>query len=323
MCATRGISMRVIGVLNRDGGTFKTTDMEDFAAKAVEIFAAAGHELDARVVDGKELIKQLERAAGEAEILLAGGGDGTISAAAAVAFKQGVPLAVLPAGTMNLFARSLQVPMELMTALEAVAGGEVRDIDIATVNGRPFVHQFSVGIHAKLVKLRESLTYRSRIGKMMASTRAFFGALAHAPNFHADVMTKTGVERRSTAGISVSNNPLEGALPHAERLDAGVLGIYVIAPLTPWVVAKLSLGALSGRWKALPEIADREAREVSITFPRKKKGAVAVIDGELMKLADKVDIKIHPGALKVVMPKAAIAAIEADDAAADIVLSPA
>lgn len=312
--------MRFIGVFNRDGGTFRTTDMEAFAARAVEIFAAAGHEIDARIVEGKQLIDELKRAAGEADVLVAGGGDGTISAAAAIAFRQGVPLAVVPAGTMNFFARSLHMPLDLEGALAAIADGEIHKVDIATANDRPFVHQFSVGIHAKLVKLRETLTYKSRIGKMMASTRAFASAVLKAPNFHADILTKKGVERRATAGISVSNNPLEGALPHAERLDAGVLGIYVIAPLTPWVLAKLCYGLARGKWKSLPEVMDKEVREATLRFPRKKSNAVAVIDGELMKLADKVELKVHPGALQVVMPKAAVS----DEAgAAEVVLTPA
>ena len=105
--------MHVIGVFNRDGGTFKTTDMDAFADRAREIFAAHGHELDVRVVDGKSLIAELERAAGATETLIAGGGDGTISAAAGVAYKYGIVLGVVPAGTMNLFARSLGLPLML------------------------------------------------------------------------------------------------------------------------------------------------------------------------------------------------------------------
>jgi diacylglycerol kinase family enzyme len=294
--------------------------MAAFAVRASEIFHAHGHTLDARIVEGKELIDALRRAAGEAEVLLAGGGDGTISAAAGIAFKQKVPLAVLPAGTMNLFARSLQLPMNLEAALEAIAGGEIAKLDIATANGRPFVHQFSVGIHAKLVKMREQLTYKSRVGKMMASTRAFVSALSNAPNFHADVLTPKGVERRATAGISVSNNPLDGALAVAERLDRGVLGIYIIAPLTPWVVARLAIGAVRGKWRALPEIVDREAKQVTLRFPRKKAGALAAIDGELLKLDDVVELKIHPGALQVVMPSAI--ADQEPAHSADITLAP-
>jgi diacylglycerol kinase family enzyme len=308
--------MHVIGVLNRDGGTFKTTDMEQFAAKAVEVFAARGHTLEPRIVEGKALLAELERAAAEAEVLLAGGGDGTISAAAAAAYSKGIPLAVLPAGTMNLFARSLGIPLKLDEALEALAGGELQDVDIATANGRPFIHLFSVGIHPKLVKLREALTYKSRVGKLMASSRAAIGAVLNPPRFTADVLTGGRLERRTTAGISVSNNPLdEGHLPIADRLDRGVLGIYFVPPLTIPVTLRLAFGLLRGKFRSLPGVVDKEAREASLFFPHRKSGAVGVIDGELVKLTQRVDLKIHPRGLRVMAPVAAAApdAPAADD----------
>ena len=296
--------MHVIGVFNRDGGTFKTIDMERFVAHAAEVFAAHGHTLDARVVEGKDLIGELNRAASGADVLLAGGGDGTVSAAAAVAYRQGIPLAVLPAGTMNLFARSLKLPLDLNEALEAVASGEARNVDIATANGRPFIHQFSVGIHPKLVRLRETLSYKGRIGKMIASTRAAAGVILNPPKFKAEIRTRKGLERRSTAGISISNNPLqEGHIPHADGLDAGLLGIYIVKPLSPWVLAKLCWAVIRGKWKNMPEVIDKEAKEVSISFPRKTSSAVAVIDGELISLEERIDLKIHPGALKVIVPR--------------------
>lgn len=314
--------MHVIGVFNRDGGTFKTTEMDAFAVHAVEVFAAHGHTLVARIVEGKALIEELRRAGAEApDMLLAGGGDGTISAAAAVAYRQHIPLGVLPAGTMNLFARSLKIPLDLNVALEALATGEVRDVDIATANGRPFIHQFSVGIHPKLVKLRDTLSYKSRIGKMLASTRAATSVILKPPNFRVDVTTKRGLERRLTAGLSVSNNPFEeGHIPHAEGLDAGLLGIYIVKPLSPWVLAKLCFAVIRGNWKSAPVVIDREAKEVTMRFPSKKSSAVAVIDGELIKLADTVELKIHPGALKVVVPHVA-EAVPAP--AADAALTPA
>lgn len=309
--------MNIIGVLNRDGGTFKTTDMEAFAGTAKAVFEAAGHSFEPRVVDGGKLIEALKRAADEADVLLAGGGDGTISAAATAAYRKGIPLAVLPAGTMNLFARSLGIPLALDAALDALAQGEVKDVDIATANGRPFVHQFSVGIHPKLVKLRESLTYKSRIGKMLASSRAAIGAIVRPPNFTAELSTRRGIERRRTCGISVSNNPFdEGHLPLADTLDRGVLGIYVMRPLTLRVALGLGWGMVRGKWKSLPEIIDREAREVTIRFPRKKSGAVAVIDGELIELESRIELKIHPGALKVLVPRT-----EVDDAAPETALA--
>jgi diacylglycerol kinase family enzyme len=86
------------------------------------------------------------------------------------------------------------------------------------------------------------------------------------------------------------------------------LGIYVVAPLTPWLLVKLSYALARGKWKQLPEVVNHETRNVTVRFPRRKAGALAVIDGELIKLASRVDLRIHPGALKVVVPKVAGAA---------------
>ncbi len=75
------------------------------------VFRKAGHDFDAVIFSGGEIVPAMERAARRDDIdgIVAGGGDGTISAAASIAWKNGVALGVVPAGTMNLFARSLRV----------------------------------------------------------------------------------------------------------------------------------------------------------------------------------------------------------------------
>ena len=107
--------------------------------------------------------------ASRADVVLAGGGDGTVSAAAAALMGKKKALAILPAGTMNLFARGLGIPLSLDAAVEAFADGEVRPVDMASANGRPFVHQFSIGMHAKMVGVRDKMEFGSRLGKMRAS----------------------------------------------------------------------------------------------------------------------------------------------------------
>ena len=67
---------------------------------------------------------------------MVGGGDGTISFAAAAAARCGKTLGILPLGTMNLFARSLGMPLEMRAAAEAIAAGEKVAVDIGEVNGR-------------------------------------------------------------------------------------------------------------------------------------------------------------------------------------------
>lgn len=314
--------MRFIGVLNQDGGTLRTIDLAAFVEQAQSIFAEAGHVLECRLVEGKKLIAELERAAADpdADVLLAGGGDGTISAAAAKCFRSGKPLAVLPAGTMNLFARTLRIPLVLDEALHALATGRLYDVDIATANGRPFVHQYSVGLHARLVRIREELPYRNRWEKMLASLRSVFGAIAKRLKFQVEVVTPRGHERRVASSVIVSNNLLgEGHIPHADDVDGGVLGVYIAKPMTWGEALRLVVQVLLGRWKRHPRLSEREVTAVILTFPRRKRTARAVIDGELVPLDLQVDLRTHPRALKVFAPLAlgeAIAA-RADELATD------
>jgi len=302
--------MHFVGVFNKDGGTFRTMDMAAFVALAERIFAEHGHSIDCRAVSGDDLSAELERAAGDpaANVLLAGGGDGTISAAAGICFTHQMALAVLPAGTMNLFARSLGVPLQLEAALRAIAGGEVAAVDIATANGRPFVHQFSVGLHSRLVRIRNELTYHSRWGKMLASLRAVRLALSRPLVFDAEISTRQGTDRRKATAIAVSNNVLgEGHVPYAEVVDRGVLGVYVVKPMPSVELARLALSLAFGNWKAHPLVSEREVAQVTLSFPRRKASALAVIDGELIPLARQVDLRIHAGGLKVVLPAVEVA----------------
>lgn len=297
--------MQVIGVFNRDGGTFRTLDLSAFCAKAEAAFARNGDHLTCRVVSGPEIEAALVQAAGEVGegVLLAGGGDGTISRAAEIAFSKGVVLAVLPAGTMNLFARTLGLPPNLDQALEAIAAGVVRPVDVATANGRLFVHQFGVGIHARLVRIRESLSYRSRWGKMLASVRAILRAMLHPPDFEVEITSLRGVERRRISGLAVTNNPPgEGHIPYADRLDQGVLGVYLAKPVGSWAMMRLAIAVGLGRWRTRPEVLEREVKSLVLRFPHIKRSAQAVIDGELAELEPVVALKILPGALRVVMP---------------------
>lgn len=297
--------MHYIGVFNKDGGTLRTMDIEAFVETAMAIFAQAGHSLECRIVSVDELEEELSRAARDpaCDALLAGGGDGTISAAAGICFEHGVALAVLPAGTMNLFARSLGIPLQLEPALRALASGSPGAVDIATANGRPFVHQFSAGLHSRLVRIRNSLAYNSRLGKILASLRAVGLALSRPPRFDVEIATKQGTERRKATAVAVSNNVLgEGHVPYAEAVDRGVLGVYVVQPMPTAELARLALSLVFGNWKSHPLVSERQVTQVRLRFPRRKASARAVIDGELVPLDREVDLRIHVGGLRVILP---------------------
>lgn len=299
--------MKFIGVFNSGGGTFRQTDMAAFVLRAAAVFASHGHELEARIVEGGNLISELRHAAADttADVVLAGGGDGTISAAAGICYEAKKPLAVLPAGTMNLFARTLRIPLNLDAAIEAIAAGRLYDVDIATANGRPFVHQYSIGVHARLVRIREELPYRNRWQKMLSSIRAIGGAVSKPLRFQVEITTPKGVEQRIASGIAVSNNAIaEGHVPYADDVDGGVLGVYVAKPMSRLEMLSLLVRVILGRWRAHPRVSEKEVTSVTLSFHKRKKTARAVIDGELVPLPARVTLRTHPGGLTVFAPQA-------------------
>ena len=297
--------MRVAAILNRDSGTLHTMDLDAFCAEAVAAFAEAGHALQCHVVSGSDVLVTIERFSVDPDVdaMVAAGGDGTISSAAAIAHRTGKVLGVLPAGTMNLFARALGVPPDIRRALHAVARGTVRQVDLAMANNRPFVHQFGVGIHARLVRIRNGMVYRSRVGKMLASLRAIAAAAIHPPRFEVEFEDGSGRQKRMVSGIAVSNNPLDdGPMPVAQRLDTGRLGVYFAGTVTTGELISLVIDVLIGRWRANPQVTELESESLVLHFPKRKREVHAVIDGELIELERDVQLTILPLALSVIFP---------------------
>jgi undecaprenyl-diphosphatase len=115
-------------------------------------------------------------ASGRARALGVAGGDGSVAAAAAIAIEHGLPLAVIAAGTLNHFARDVGLETPQDTA-DAVVSGEAVRVDVADVNGTPFLNTASIGAYPEMVRRRDRLS--RRMGKWLALTVAAAQVLRH------------------------------------------------------------------------------------------------------------------------------------------------
>jgi diacylglycerol kinase family enzyme/membrane-associated phospholipid phosphatase len=113
---------------------------------------------------------------GRAKALGVAGGDGSVAAAPAVAIEHGLPLAVIAAGTLNHFARDVGLETPQDTA-DAVDSGEAVRVDVADVNGTPFLNTASIGAYPEMVCRRDRLS--GRMGKWLALTVAAAKVLRH------------------------------------------------------------------------------------------------------------------------------------------------
>jgi diacylglycerol kinase family enzyme len=296
--------MKFLIIANSEGGSLRGLDVEARVETWRHVLAEAGHDVRVRIVSGRDLPEALRNAAQDSEIdcVMAGGGDGTVSAAAGMLVGTQKALAILPAGTMNLFARSLGIPLDLDAAVHAFAAGCERRVDLASANGRYFVHQFSIGLHAKLVALRSCMAFSGRLGKMRASAHAAALTLWNPPRLRAAIETDGVTREFVTSGIGVANNMFcEGGLPVAEKPDGGVLAVYVTTALSRVETLIFSANMALGRWRGNPRVDLVEAREATVTLLGRHPSHGA-IDGELIPLEKQTHFRIHPGALKVLVP---------------------
>ena len=116
----------------------------------------------------EELLGEAARS-GRAKALGVAGGDGSVAAAATVAIEHRLPLAVIAAGTLNHFARDVGLDSPQDTA-DAVVSGQAVRVDVAEVNGTPFLNTSSIGAYPEMVRRRDHLSHR--LGKWLAMTVA-------------------------------------------------------------------------------------------------------------------------------------------------------
>ncbi|MAY62227.1 MAG: diacylglycerol kinase, partial [Rhizobiales bacterium] len=226
-----------------------------------------------------------------------------VPGAGARALEGNKPLAILPAGTMNLYARALKIPLDLDVAVSALAAGDLGKSDIGRANGRPFLHQFSIGFHSRMVAERNSYNFASKLGKIRASIVAAIDTIRRPPSFPIEMNIDGREVSERISSLAVSNNPYgEGHLPYADAVTSGKLGIYYARPSTAAANARMLADLTIGNVQNNPDIVQESGTRVRLSFPQKRKSAKAVIDGELVDLDPSVDIEILPGALKVILP---------------------
>ncbi len=295
--------MRLTLILNRNAGTLRDIDPDKAGEDIAEIFRARGYDVTVCVLEGKEAAAAIAGGAEDetVDVLVVGGGDGTISAAGAAAARARKTLGILPLGTMNLFARSLGIPLDMRAAAEAIADGEAVAVDIGEVNGRFFVHHVTLGLHARMILTRARLGYGSRLGKIRASCQAWWTAVRNPPNLKARIRFDGRQIERRTAAILVTNNPLgEGHIPYADDPRQGMLGLYVANSLRWSDLLSMAVRMLFGSFSANPLLDNWVAREVDITLPAPS--VEASVDGEIVELATPLRCRVRRGGLTVLRP---------------------
>lgn len=298
---------RVAVILNASSGVGSTDTVRDEIAAAL---SEVGIEASITLAGGGEDLNEIAGKAADAnEIVIAAGGDGTISAVAAAVHKAGKTFGVLPMGTLNNFSKDLGIPQDIAGAVAVIQKGVTRTIDLGEVNGRVFINNSSIGLYPRIVRKREK-QQRLGYGKWRAALWAALRIFMRGRFVKVRITLDGKTFFRKTPFVFVGNNRYEMDLYNIGRrstLDGGKLSIYFLHRSGRWGVILLLWHTLTGRvrqWRDFEEVLTD-----SVTIQTRRRRIGVAFDGEVTTLVTPLEYRILPQALRVIVPKE-----ESDDA---------
>lgn len=251
--------------------------------------------------------------AGDADVIVAAGGDGTVLAVAEALVGSDKTLAVLPLGTLNGLARDLGLALDLPGAIAQLAALEQRAIDVAEVNGRPFLHNVIVGLIPGIAVGRELIRgkeagWRTRVRFI----RFMWRRMTYAHRIALALRSDTNATRiELVQSLVVANNSYDqriGRFMARRRLDRGTMTAYLIRSLRMRDALRLALSMLAGRWRSDQAIEFEKVRELTVQSKRKR--VMVTMDGEVTRLDTPLNFRIRPRSLQVLAPAEAVAGRE-------------
>jgi diacylglycerol kinase family enzyme len=268
-------------------------------------FQAAGLHAEVELAHGGD---EIAAAVGNAiarrpRLIVAGGGDGTVSTIAAKLVDTGLVFGVLPLGTLNHFAKDLGIPLDLADAVAVLARGQAAPVDVGEVNGRIFVNNSGLGLYPDIVHDRERQQKRLGRGKWPAFAWAMLAALRRYPFLGVTLVVDGKEVLRRTPFVFIGNNEylMEGfAIGERSGMEDGLLSLYVAQRPGRWRLLQLALRALTGK---LRQARDFDAiLATDIVVQSKKKRLRVATDGEVTVMTPPLHYRIRPASLIVMRP---------------------
>ena len=216
--------------------------------------------------DGPEDVAScIRRHAHDADLLIAGGGDGTMNTVAEALMDTGLTLGLLPLGTANDLARTLGIPDDLDAAAAIIADGRTVHIDVSEINGRPFFNVAHVGIAAEIPRHTSQAEKRffGPLSYLLAAIRTW---RSHR-SFNARVRIDGRDQRLRCTQLSVGNGRHFGGgmvIDADARLDSGRLVLSSWKLRSFWRLVLIGLAMRRGQHRYFSEVLQVTAETIDI-----------------------------------------------------------
>ena len=234
---------------------------------------------------------------------LVGGGDGTVRTIVQHLLTTPVPLAILPLGTFNLFAKSLNYPNDIELLFDMIKNNKTKMIDIAQVNNHIIINHAWIGFYYHLLKSRKKHKNILRNNKFFKVIFNMANLFKKMPVYTLEVKTDTESSIHKTCLIFIGNNESSTRfLDFGEHksLTSGLLSVTILNCTTRWELFFCFIQMMFKDLKDIQKITEFKVDNLTILSQLNRVNTV--IDGELFTLEQPLNFKIYQKILTVVIP---------------------
>jgi diacylglycerol kinase family enzyme len=294
--------MKVRVLLNAKAGALNTGAVTTPREIVEEAFRAAGRPADVVLAEPEEMDARLDEAAkSDCEVIVVGGGDGTFSHALAKLSGSGKALGLLPLGTMNLLGRDLYpVIGDFAANATALANGEIKRLDLARINGRPFHTLCGLGYFARVAREREQTRFDFPGGRVLSVLVSIWRSVTKSGHIRLDIIADGKRIRTNAYAILITSNRIGDDWRRGD-LDEGVLELHLMRQSHFAGRAKAGFEMLAGRWREGDTIESIVAQRIEIRSGRPR--IWVAIDGELQREDTPLVFDIEKQKIEVLVPR--------------------
>lgn len=248
------------------------------------------------VDDSDTALRAIQDLGGQRTRVVLGGGDGTLACLLDAVLDTGATLGVLPMGTANDFARSLELPLDVMDAVEVIEQGMTRQVDVGVANGKTFLNAVGIGLGPRLTREMDEES-KSRLG-LFAYSKALIKVLQGSDAFRVRVTVDGEKHSLHSLQVSIANGIHYGGgmtISDTARLDDGQLSVLCLRRQPNWELVKKALALRVGDFHDVDDILLLSGESVEIET---SKPMDATADGELFTQTP-LHCESRPNALRV------------------------
>jgi diacylglycerol kinase family enzyme len=293
---------QVVVLLNRGGGAVAAD--AQIARKVRSAVRAAGIDAEIEMISGGDCEVRARAIAERGDpLLVVGGGDGTISAAAAALVGTETLLGILPLGTLNHFARDLGIPTDLVEAAKLIAARPERHVDVGEMNEHIFINNSAIGLYPRMVVDRDAQQERLGRSKRVAMVIASLRTLARFNHQRLTLTVNDAKQRVDTPLLFVGNNEYRtdlGAAGRRQSIEDGELSVYVMRKKTRRGFVAATVRALFDRTR--PDDMEKIDGVERLRVGSHRGSLVVSLDGEVVRAIPPLDYRIRKRALRVIAP---------------------